>query len=918
MGNYAAALPLCRQELEIVRTALGESHPNYAASLNNLAVLHKELGEHTAALPLYRQALEIVRTAHGETHPDYATCLDNLARLHREMGNYAAALPLCRHALEIRRTALTEFHPDYASSLDNLAGMHEDMGDCSSALPYYRRALEIRGATIGENHPDYVAGLNNLAGLYHEMGDHAAAYPLFGRALDISRIALGENHPEYAVSLNNLAGLYREIGDYASALPLYRQALEITCTTQGESHPDYVNRLNNVAALYEDLGDYTAALPLRRRAAEIARTVLGENHPRYATCLNNLACLCRDMGDHVAALLSCRQALEIRRTVLGENHPEFASSLNNVAEMYEDLGDYVAALPLLRQSQEIVRNAMGENHPRYATCLDNLGCWYQDMGDPVNALPFLQQALEIVPTALGENHPFHAIVLSHLARLYAATGRASEALHLMEQAAAIVDRMIGHVFALGSDRQRLAHLNTAQIDQFGFISMVLQYLDDSPTAVQSALNLVLRRKAIAAEALATQHDTMLGNRYPVLQPKLRELAAMRMQIARKTLAGPGLDGVESHLHDLAEWNGRKEQLEAELAQQIPEMNLERKLRAADRRAVALYLPEGMALVEFVRFPIVDFQAVSARGESRWRPARYVAFVLHAGAPDEVRMIDLGEAEPLDRLIADFRAGIITGAEPGDGRDMGRRQQRIAPIEESDVGSVLRGALFDRLAPALASRTRLLIAPDGDLARLPFEVLPTSEGRRLIDDYQISYLSCGRDVLRFGAASDTQPGRPLVVADPDFDLDAEKRPVRELAPPPHFGGRRSRDMDRDCGDYHFHRLPGTRAEGERVATLLDVSPWLDATALEGRLKTACRSPRILHLATHGFFLLDQEPDLNQGSRDMELMQSNNPMGGVGRLSGPLMENPMLRSGLGWPGPTPGSRPAIRPRRPRTAC
>jgi hypothetical protein len=40
---------------------------------------------------------------------------------------------------------------------------------------------------------------------------------------------------------------------------------------------------------------------------------------------------------------------------------------------------------------------------------------------------------------------------------------------------------------------------------------------------------------------------------------------------------------------------------------------------------------------------------------------------------------------------------------------------------------------------------------------------------LIDDYQISYLGVGRDVLRFGAASSGQPTAALVAADPDFDL-----------------------------------------------------------------------------------------------------------------------------------------------------
>jgi hypothetical protein len=55
-------------------------------------------------------------------------------------------------------------------------------------------------------------------------------------------------------------------------------------------------------------------------------------------------------------------------------------------------------------------------------------------------------------------------------------------------------------------------------------------------------------------------------------------------------------------------------------------------------------------------------------------------------------------------------------------------------------------------------------------------LPTADGRRLIDAYQISYLSCGRDVLRLGAASIAETATPMILADPDFDL--ETVPTRE--------------------------------------------------------------------------------------------------------------------------------------------
>lgn len=57
---------------------------------------------------------------------------------------------------------------------------------------------------------------------------------------------------------------------------------------------------------------------------------------------------------------------------------------------------------------------------------------------------------------------------------------------------------------------------------------------------------------------------------------------------------------------------------------------------------------------------------------------------------------------------------------------------------------------------------------------------------------------------------------------------------------------------------------------------------------------CLSPRILHLATHGFFLADQECDPNKDARGLGALSSQ-PGGG---LAAPRMENPLLRSGLAW--------------------
>lgn len=129
-------------------------------------------------------------------------------------------------------------------------------------------------------------------------------------------------------------------------------------------------------------------------------------------------------------------------------------------------------------------------------------------------------------------------------------------------------------------------------------------------------------------------------------------------------------------------------------------------------------------------------------------------------------------------------------------------------------------------------------------------------------YHISYLGAGRDILRFGIESTAQPAGSLVIADPDFDLGLKK-----LGRLPQRGrpySRQSRDLDRS--NLHFGHLPGTQKESNNISNMLRVKPWLKGNALKARIKKY-RSPRILHFATHGFFLKDQERDPNKEKREL---------------------------------------------------
>ena len=77
-------------------------------------------------------------------------------------------------------------------------------------------------------------------------------------------------------------------------------------------------------------------------------------------------------------------------------------------------------------------------------------------------------------------------------------------------------------------------------------------------------------------------------------------------------------------------------------------------------------------------------------------------------------------------------------------------------------------------------------------------------------------------------------------------------------------------------------------------MLGVKALVDTSASKGQLQ-AMRSPRILHIATHGFFLPDQEPAPGRKGSQAAKQGDTPTERNAGELSRSV-ENPLLRSGL----------------------
>jgi len=202
---------------------------------------------------------------------------------------------------------------------------------------------------------------------------------------------------------------------------------------------------------------------------------------------------------------------------------------------------------------------------------------------------------------------------------------------------------------------------------------------------------------------------------------------------------------------------------------------------------------------------------SSRSQSRSEgDPRYRALVLSPSGTTQA--VDLGPAASIDPLIA--KALTVSQASGGD---------------PSDLWKLVNSKVFPApLLQLLAGANQWILAPDGELSRIPFAALPSPKDpqRRLTDSVALRLISSGRTLIPQSTASNSAPTRPLVLADPDF------------GPAP-------------ANSNGWQRLPATAKEGEAISKLLQAKLYEQAAATTSVLTNA-KGPALVHVASHGYY------------------------------------------------------------------
>jgi serine/threonine-protein kinase len=267
------------REALAMRARLGPNPGSLAELSDGLASVLNDKGDYAAAVPLYRRAVSIVRSQVPVDSVVLSTAIHNESLALTNLGRYSEAIAQEREALAITLAYYGPDNPKTSRIRSGLGVALRGAGDQAGAEEQFRKMLAVDKTRLSPNSPDLASDYGLLGNTLVAEGKPQEAEPMLREALKIRRVALGPDHPYVAISVNELAGAYLAEGKLALAEQYYRQALALRRRELPPHDPYIAYSLVGLARTFMAEHRPRAALPLLMEADTIRRQALPAGHP---------------------------------------------------------------------------------------------------------------------------------------------------------------------------------------------------------------------------------------------------------------------------------------------------------------------------------------------------------------------------------------------------------------------------------------------------------------------------------------------------------------------------------------------------------------------------------------------------------------------------------------------------------------
>jgi CHAT domain-containing protein/Tfp pilus assembly protein PilF len=839
-SEFDACLKL---ESDIETFSLNRTDTLAANSLFYIAYAHQQLGDLNKALTFYEREKVLRAKLNDDVY--YSTTLFNLASVYLMAGKYEKAGVAADELLANDKKLYNISSPEFAGSAINVAHVYIQ-------LDRFKEAEQLLNSTLKRQEKGTVNEgmiLNKLGDLYTYTGQYSKASKALERATDVLFESAGEESAEYIMAAINLGILYMGQGKFPEAEEVFEVALNVVSP---ESN-DYNSILNNQALVYQSLGQLDKSEELFNKIKSLDSVAIGITHPDYAITLSNLGQVLCDEGKYKEAEAALKGALDILKKNNESNSVPYARKLNNLARVYIMSGQTEKAIPLLEQSLAIFKKNLTENNPEYANACYIIGNAYWKAGKNTNAIKFLKQSAAIRAKTLGKKHPKYAESIQKIAEYQWFMKQVDDAHKSFGEVFDNFYFQIDATFPGLTEEEKSRFYYTNIKDSFEkFNSFAVSFSKDHPLLMGDLYNYQVNTKGVimcatekVRKAIMSSQDTSLINLFDSWQAKKEAIAR-----------------AYSQNHDIQKLDSLVEKanlMEKELSRRSASFAQQFNTKKYTWQEIQKVLRPGEAAVEVLRFKKYTPELAG----NFTNDVTYAFLILTAETKDHPIIVVMEKGNDLENKFLKFYHNSIR-------------------YTLDDAYSYKN--LFQPLAETLRANnvSKFYFSPDGVYNQLNINTIQNPATQKyLLDEFDIQILTNTKELVE--PQSNTLAAQnPVLIGFPKFNLTKNSEGV-DTGIPKSRGV--SRGMTRGMrgilrlvqGDGGISELPGTQKEIDQISKLFTKSPqiYLETQATENVTKQV-NNPAYLHIATHGYFLEDDEALTNNGKQ--------------------YVTNPLLKAGL----------------------
>ncbi len=665
---------------------------------------------------------------------------------------------------------------------------------------------------------NYSQAVSNLGLLYQSTGRYTQAKPFINQALKLREGS--DNKTMYAVSLNNKGALLKDIGEYTESEKYFTDAIKFLEEVKDELGLALV--FNNLAMSHADMAKLTVAEVDMSSSLLHAKKIFKENSAGYIKLLINQANIFRLLKKYVDAEKIYLSAISIKEKKLGA-HPDLAHLKRGLADLYMEMGKTQEVEKLLLSAIDIDKRKLGENHPSTLSSMEDLGNFYRQTNNISKSSELLTSVVAKKKTIYGEQHPNYIQALEELALTQWLGGLINEAKVNYGVVLNNTQTYINTFFNSLNENEKTLYWEKTTNRLHRYYSFVIANYAKQPDLLVPLYNTLINTKGFLLNTSSKIRNIISQSNDSELQRTYSEWLETKENLNT---------AYQLSKDELAEEHINIDSLENKAS--ALERSLSEKSSVFKDGASAVINFEGLAKNLTSEEAAIEILEINEYANGFTGKSNYIGLMISKGQP---MLVELGASEKIQEVVKIFRDKTI---------NQKPENEAYAPT-------------WKLLDEKLIGIKRIYLSLDGLYHQLSMNALKDASGKYLMDKYNIQFVGNTKDLisLKQNSALHKKPGSAFLIGNPTYGKN---------------------DV--------IAQLPGTEAEVNNIKKILTTSGVQNSVLIgAGATETAVKnvkSPSILHIATHGYFL-----------EDLSEVETEKVLGVDVNVA---KQNPLLRSGV----------------------